>query len=405
MARWLKPLVLSLLAALLAHAISLWLIYLHMPTAASTLEQRSDPLFTRTITAASAPEVQAAKPPAESDNPTESLRASSRSISTTVPATTSVALKPTPTQAQPATPTLPELSTLTASTSPEASITALASAATATTTTTTTAAETTPTAMMASETSTSSSTANFTSTQAISSQPAGNTDSLLITGQWPADTRVNYRLSGYYLGELHGNGRVQWTRSGESREKYQVRVEAGIPGLYKLTLSSQGRVSAQGLLPQAFEEVIERTGAQTRIRPLRLEEREVVLEKGTRLPRPSSEPMAVQDVVSQFIDLGHRFTQGRATLQEGQTVRIWLGRPGGLDEWTYDIGPQETLFLPKLGQVRVHALTPRPLAKPRGTITMQMWLAPTLQYLPAKIRISLDAQNYIELTAEQILQN
>jgi hypothetical protein len=387
MARWLKPFALSLLAALLAHALSLWLIHLQMPTMRSTLEQRNDPLFTRTITAASTEVQQAPKPPTESDTP----RATSR-IATVTPSTPP---KPSLTQAQAATPTLPDLVTSTASIT---ITTATAQPDNSSPTLTAATPEATPTA---SATTLSA----ITSTQTITSQPAGSTDSLLITGDWPADTRVNYRLSGYYLGELHGNGRVQWTRSGDNREKYQVRVEASIPGLYKLTLTSQGRVSPQGLLPQNFEEVVERTGAQTRVRPLRMEEREIVLEKGTRVLRPTNDPQSVQDTVSQFLDMGHRFTQGRATLQEGQNVRIWLGRPGGLDEWTYDIGPADTLFLPRLGPVRVHELRPRPLANPRGTITMQMWLAPTLQYLPAKIRISLDAQNYIELTAEQILQN
>jgi hypothetical protein len=196
---------------------------------------------------------------------------------------------------------------------------------------------------------------------------------------------------------------VQWTREGGSSERYQVRVTVDA-GLYELRMTSQGRVSVQGLLPEVFEEYSKRVFAAPRIRPLKLEAQELILEGNRRLPRPAAEPLAVQDTVSQFIDLGHRFTEGRAKLQAGEQVRIWLGRPGGLDEWVYDIGAAETIYLPRIGPVTVHELKPRPLLRPRGTITMSFWLAPSLQYLPAKIRIQLNPQAYAELMADQIQQ-
>jgi hypothetical protein len=70
----------------------------------------------------------------------------------------------------------------------------------------------------------------------------------------------------------------------------------------------------------------------------------------------------------------------------------------------YDVGPAETMNLPRIGAVTVHQLKPRPLANPRGTITMSMWLAPSLQYLPAKIRIQLNPEAFAEIIAEQIQQ-
>jgi hypothetical protein len=137
---------------------------------------------------------------------------------------------------------------------------------------------------------------------------------------------------------------------------------------------------------------------------LKLEANELILGDGRRIPRPTADPMAVQDTVSQFIDLGHRFQQGRAKLETGQTVTIWLGRPGGLDLWIYDVGAEETIYLPRIGPVSVFPLKPRPVVNARGTITMSMWLAPSLQYLPAKIRIDVNAQTHVELLAERLEQ-
>ncbi len=367
MAAWLKPLLLALAAAVLLHLLSLMGISTQMQSTGA-LAQKSDPLFTRTIEAAS-PQTDA--PPPELPQP-EALpsRLPPRPPTATAlsqPAVTETVAVQRPSEPEPVAVT-PTVALVTPTLELE----------------TTTAAVSTP-------------------AQTLSAQPAGATDSLLITGRWPADTRLSYKLTGYYQGEIFGSGQVQWTREGENSERYQVRVIVDA-GLYELRMTSQGRVSPQGLLPESFEEYSKRILASPRIRPLKLEDNELILEGNRRVSRPADDPNGVQDAVSQFIDIGHRFEQGRAKLQAGQTLRIWLGRPGGLDEWIYDIGEAETMNLPRIGPVAVHELKPRPLAKPRGTITMSFWLAPSLQYLPAKIRIQLNSEAYAELIADQIQQ-
>jgi Protein of unknown function (DUF3108) len=375
MAAGLKPFFLALVAALCLHWVGIAGIGSQMQSATSVLEQRSDPLFTRTISAATAPE-PAAPPVAQTPQP----RPQRAAVIQSTPAPVTPTLPPELARIEPSR-NAPETSTPVVQTTPVPSLTASLEPATAS------AASLTPTA----------------AAQTMTSAPSGNTDSLLITGQWPGDTRVSYNLTGFFQGELFGKGEVQWTRSGQNNERYQVRVTVDA-GLVELRLTSQGRVSALGLLPEAFEEHIKRVLQQPRLRPLKLEENVLILGDGRRVPRPVAQPMAVQDTVSQFIDLGHRIAQGRDKLEEGQVIRIWLGRPGGLDEWIYDVGPAETMQLPRIGPVTVHALKPRPLAQPRGTITMSMWLAPSLQYLPAKIRIQLNPEAYAELIAEQLLQ-
>lgn len=369
MAAWLKPLLLALLAALVLHLLGLIGIGSQMQASNSALAQNKDPLFTRTIEAAS-PQADA-PPPDLPKPPPEPPRKPSAAVISQPVVTETLAPPPAPP---------PELAT------------------TAVTTTTPFAAATPTTPL---ETTTAAITSS--PSQTLSAQPAGQTDSLLVTGQWPADTRVSYNLSGYFQGELFGSGQVQWTREGASGERYQVRVIVDA-GLYELRLTSQGRVSPTGLLPEVFEEYSKRVFASARIRPLKLEAQELILEGDRRMPRPAVDPLSVQDSVSQFIDLGHRFQQGRAKLEAGQTIRIWLGRPGGLDEWTYDIGPAETIVLPRIGPIIAHQLKPRPLANPRGPIYLSMWLAPSLQYLPAKIRIELNAQSFVELVADQLQQ-
>jgi hypothetical protein len=104
------------------------------------------------------------------------------------------------------------------------------------------------------------------------------------------------------------------------------------------------------------------------------------------------------------VELGHRFKNGRNRLAEGEVVKVWLARPGGMDEWVYDIGPAETIDLPDIGPVQAFHLTPRPLANPRGPIKVEMWFAPSLQYLPVRIKLILNAETHLDLKVQEIIQ-
>jgi hypothetical protein len=196
---------------------------------------------------------------------------------------------------------------------------------------------------------------------------------------------------------------VQWTRppapDTQPSDRYQVRIDISL-GLAKALLTSQGRVRATGLQPQVYEEQLPTRGP----RSVKLEARDVLLTDGRRIPRPADDLSAVQDTASQFVELGYRFSTGRAVLKQGEAITVWLARPGGLDEWTYDIGPAETIYLPLMGAVQAHHLKPRPLATARGTITAEMWIAPSLQHLPVRIKINLNKEAHLDLLVQKIEQ-
>jgi len=222
---------------------------------------------------------------------------------------------------------------------------------------------------------------------AASAAAAPNYDS------WPADTRLNYRLGGMFRsGELHGDARVQWLRQGD---RYESRIAIDVTLLASLVLTSQGDVTPQGLAPRAYEEV-RRAGA----RNVRIEPDAVVLNDGRRVPRPER----VQDTASQFVELSHRFSTAEDKLAVGSSVSLWMARPGGVDLWTYDIVGRETLQLPQLGAADAFHLKPRQLLNPRGNITAEIWFAPSLQYLPVRIKVTLGEATYVDLLVDTIQQ-
>ena len=226
---------------------------------------------------------------------------------------------------------------------------------------------------------------------AATAASAPSTGDAPFLASWPSDTRLTYKLGGNYRGELHGSARVLWQREGT---RYHTAVEMSAGLLASLSFTSQGDITEGGLRPEVYEENV-----RGRRRGVRLGE-DVRLNNGDRIARPE----AVQDTASQFVELGHRFSTGQVKLVPGAQVNFSMARPGGIDEWTYDVIGEETLHLPRLGPVPTLHLKPRPLSKPRGPISAEIWYAPSLQYLPVRIRITQGNDNYIDLMVDTIEQ-
>ncbi len=224
-----------------------------------------------------------------------------------------------------------------------------------------------------------------------SSTPQGSVTDVLAS--WPGDTRLRYRVSGYFRGELTGDAQVTWQRQSE---RYQTQVDVSIGFLASIVMTSQGQVTPQGLRPAAYEET-RRSGRRI---VAAVDDQFVTLNDGKKVPRPEG----VQDTASQFVELSYQFATGRALLQVGKSVVLPLARPGGVNEWTYDIVEEVTLYTPRLGPVQAFHLKPRPVANPRGSVTAEMWFAPSLQYLPVKIRINLDEKTFLDLLVDKIEQ-
>jgi hypothetical protein len=209
---------------------------------------------------------------------------------------------------------------------------------------------------------------------------------------WPASTRLIYQLKGFFRGEFSGDARVQWQRNAE---RYQAQVDVSVALLLNMRMTSQGRITPNHLWPEAYEE--ERRGKK---RGARFGDQLLQLDNGSTLPRPAQ----LQDAASQFVQLAQDFATGRRRLTVGESVKLSLGRPGGVDEWTYDVVAQDTLPTP-LGNLTAFHLKPRPLDNPRGKVTVDMWFAPALQHLPARIKLTLNEDTWLDLTLTGVAQS
>ncbi|HEX6705430.1 MAG TPA: DUF3108 domain-containing protein [Albitalea sp.] len=214
---------------------------------------------------------------------------------------------------------------------------------------------------------------------------------------WPASTRVGYVLTGNYRGEIHGKAQVEWVRV-DLRYQVHLDVTVGLPFAPLLTrrMSSQGQLTPQGLVPERYDEDSKMAFQDRRRSTIRFEADAVVLPGERRSERWPG----VQDQASQFAQLTYLFTTQPALLATGQVIAVPLALPRNVDRWVYDVRELETLYTP-FGPVEAFHLVPRRVTRPAGALSAEIWFAPSLAYLPVRIRIRQDTDTFIDLMIER----
>ena len=218
--------------------------------------------------------------------------------------------------------------------------------------------------------------------------------------EWPPSTRLSYTLVGDYRGPVQGKARVEWLRSGNRYQVHlDVRVGADFAPLLSRRMSSDGLLTEAGLKPQRYDEETKVLLREVRRQTIFFEPDRIVLPRGGVQP-----PVAgVQDTASQFVQLSWMFTLQPQLLRAGQTVEVPLALARRVDRWVYDVVGEEVLDLP-VGPVKAWYLKPRLQSKTSSDLSVETWFAPSLQYLPVRIRIRQDEASFIDLTLERLPQ-
>jgi hypothetical protein len=248
----------------------------------------------------------------------------------------------------------------------------------------------------------STDTASAPASAAAESEPASAVAQTAApaTFDWPPSTRLTYVLSGQYRGEIQGSAQVEWIRQAD---RYQVLLEITVgpsfAPLMRRRLASEGEIGEGGLSPRRYEEHTKIAFSDPRIDAIRIEADRIVLPR-ERLLRPLP---GVQDTVSQFVQLTWLFRTQPQRLQPGATVEMPLVLPRRQDQWVYDVIGLEAQDTP-VGRIDAWHLKPRPLARPAGELTVEMWFAPALQYLPVRFVVRQDAQTFADLLIKRLPQ-
>lgn len=214
-------------------------------------------------------------------------------------------------------------------------------------------------------------------------------DDAAVAFDWPPATRLLYDLTGQYRGPLYGSGQVEWLRDGSH---YQVRVTIDVNPAFTRRLVSDGVITPQGLAPRRYDEETQILLAAPRTHTLAFEPRQVLLSNGmTELT-----PEGVQDSASQFVQMTWLFLTDPERLAVGRTLELPLALPRRVGVWTYDVTEAVPLTL-SFGTVETFHLVPRAGSARAGEFSAELWLAPSLQYLPVRILVRQSAEVWLDL--------
>ncbi|KQW42117.1 MULTISPECIES: DUF3108 domain-containing protein [unclassified Roseateles] len=205
--------------------------------------------------------------------------------------------------------------------------------------------------------------------------------------EWPLSTRLSYELTGNYRGPVTGQAQVEWLRKGRD---YQIHLDVGVgPSFAPLItrrISSHGRLTPGGISPQRYDEETKLIFGEPRRLNLTFLGGEQWAPGGRGAP---------QDAVSQFVQLTWLALTGRETLEAGRVIQLPLQLPSGPYDWQYEVVGEEVLNTP-MGPLAAWHLRPRQPAR-GNDLAAEVWLAPSLQYLPVRLVIRQDAGTYIDL--------
>ena len=214
--------------------------------------------------------------------------------------------------------------------------------------------------------------------------------------EWPLSTRLSYQLVGNYRGPVHGQAQVEWLRRGR---EYQVHLDVSLgPSFAPFVtrrMSSQGRLTPQGIAPQRYDEETRLIFGDPRRAGVMFLSGEVQLGNGQRQAVQSG----AQDSASQFVQLTWLFKTGRAPLLAGHVVPFALVLPRRQYPWRYEVLGEEVLDTPlgPLSAWHVRPTQPTQAQVSGMDLVAEVWLAPSLQFLPVRLLIRQDAQTYIDM--------
>ena len=203
-------------------------------------------------------------------------------------------------------------------------------------------------------------------------------------------------MNGWYNGEVLGQAQVEFLRQGW---RYQVHLDVTIgPGFAPLAtrrMSSEGRIDGQGLVPSRFDQLTWQVIGRSRSARLEFDDQGITLQRGQRVP---SAP-GVQDSASQFIQMVYLLTTRPELREPGRSIEFPLALPHRVDRWAYDVVASEKLDTPLGPQPTVH-VKPRRAASP-DALSVEIWYAPQLQWLPVRIFIRQDANTWMDLKLDR----
>lgn len=201
----------------------------------------------------------------------------------------------------------------------------------------------------------------------------------------PAPARLGFDVAGQSKGfQYSARAELLWQHDGQ---QYQARQEISVLFLGSRTQTSAGEITPLGLQPRRFgdrsrsEQAAHFDFAQGR----------VTFSANTP---PASIAPGAQDRLSVFLQLGALLSAAPERFVAGTRISIPTVSARAADTWTFTVEGEETL---EVSMGTLHAVQLQRLPRRDYDQKAQVWLAPELDYLPARIRITQANGDFAEL--------
>lgn len=196
----------------------------------------------------------------------------------------------------------------------------------------------------------------------------------LPPSQPPGSARLPYDIEGQVKGLTYrASGQLDWTLADG---RYQARMELSMFLLGKRVQTSVGSVGPEGLRPERFSDQ-RKTEVATHF-----EREQGRIRFSNNAPEAALLPGA-QDRLSLFLQVAGLLRAGQ--LREGGMAEFQVAGTGDAEPWRFEIGGLQTLSLPA-GEIPARWVRRLP-RKPHDS-TVEFWLAPSLDHLPVRLRIT-----------------
>lgn len=201
----------------------------------------------------------------------------------------------------------------------------------------------------------------------------------------PGSVRLEYTLTGESKKmEYHAFGELLWLQDGQT---YDARLEYSAFLIGARVRTSSGRLTARGLEPARFSDAWRKRNLVARFER---DTEQVSFSAGT--PTAALLPDA-QDQLSVLLQLASQVAGDPGRHAAGSHITVPVVGPRDADVWTFTLQGEELVYLPydNLQALKLIRNPRRP-----NDQKVEAWLAPSLAYMPVRVRITLPNGDFVE---------
>lgn len=200
----------------------------------------------------------------------------------------------------------------------------------------------------------------------------------------PGSVKLNYNVNGEIKKQTwNARGELLWRHDGNA---YEATLEVSAFLVGARTQTSAGRITAEGLAPTRFADKSRTEVAAHFDR----EHGRVVFSANT----PEATLMSgAQDRLSVFLQLGAMIAGEPSRYPQGTAINVQTVGPRDAEIWVFTVDGEEKLSLP-MGETTALKLTRSP--RRDFDLKAEIWLAPAMGYLPARLRLTQQNGDFVD---------